>query len=336
MPPRPLNRSVRPTMTVIDAVEQLWEEFMDNMNNHPLHLGVIQKFHAPLGDDDGRLWHFTRFSVLKQMLVGRQIWLSDLACCNDKDEICYGLRRVEELVKNILEGWDLNHVRIVQQLAKRAAKRFGEERHVYAFSLSEERDTRQHWDAYGGGLQNTPDADNPHVAIGFDAKALAWPLEMSSSHPPIYFFSVATIDEHADRLADYWTVRALKTLIWLERKKGDTTRTPPSTKRVHDALERMLAFTCAVMKHPGWNSELECRLLFINKTFGEKDKSARSRPDGLGYYDPLTWTTDRMPIQAIVVHPLGQDGSVECMLRSLHEGKNIEVIPSQLRPRPRD
>jgi hypothetical protein len=320
-------------MTEIVAVERLWDWFINNMNNHPLHMGALQKYHTVLGDDDGRLWHFTRFSVLKQMLAGRQIWLSDLTFCNDTDEICYGLRRVKELVKDIHEGWDPSHVRVLQQLAKQAADRFGEERHVYAFSLSVERDTRQHWDAYGGGLHNPPDADNPHIAIGFDAKALAWPLELSSSDPPIYLFSVATVDEHADRLADYWTVRALKTLIWLDGEKGETTRTLPPTKQVHDALERMLAFTSAVMKHPGWNSEHECRLLYVNKAFGEKDESAFPRPDGLGYYVPLTWTSNRMPIQAIVVHPLGQAGSVERKLTSLRGGKNIEVIPSQLKPR---
>jgi len=321
-------------MTKIDVIERLWNDFIDNMNNHPLHLGAIQKFHAPLGDDDGRLWHFTRFSVLKQMLEGQQIWLSDLASGNDKDEIYYGLHRVKELVKNIHEGWDQSHVRIVQRLAERAAERFGKKRHVYAFSLSEERDTVQHWSIYGGGLSNAPNTDDPHVAIGFDAKALAWPLEVSSSHPPIYLFSVATIDEHADRLADYWMVRTLKTIIWLEeQERGDTTRTAPSTEQVHDALERMLAFTCAVMKKPNWNSELECRLLFINKNFGEKDENALPRPDGLGYYVPLTWTADRLPIQAIVVHPLSQADFVEHELRSIRGGKNIEVISSQLRPR---
>ena len=322
-------------MTEVDTVERLWDCFIDNMNNHPLHMGAYQKYHVPLGDDDGRLWHFTRFSVLKQILAGRQIWLSDLAFCNDADEICYGLRRVEKLVKDIHEGWDRRHRRVVQQLAKQATARFGEERHVYAFSLSEERDTRQHWDAYGGGLHDTPNTDDPHVAIGFDGKALAWPLELSSSCPPIYLFGVATVDEHADRLADYWMVRALKTLIWLEREKNDTACTPPLTKLVHDVLERMLAFTCAVMKHPGWNSELECRLLFINQTFGERDEIALPRPDGLGYYVPLTWTADRMPIRAIVVHPLGHVGSVERKLRSLRGGKSIEVIPSQLKPRSR-
>ena len=60
-------------ITKIDVVERLWDEFIDNMNNHPLHLGVLQKFHVPLGDDDGRLWHFTRFSVLKNMLEGANL-----------------------------------------------------------------------------------------------------------------------------------------------------------------------------------------------------------------------------------------------------------------------
>ncbi len=321
----------------ISAVERLWNSFIDNMSNPPLCLGATHKFHAAFGDDDGRLWHFTRLSVLKGMLAGRQIWLSDLTYCNDRDEIRYGLRRVGKAVKNIHEGWDAKHVRIVQQLTKQAAKRFRQERHAYAFSLSEERDTRQHWDAYGGGLQNKPDPDDPHIAVGFDAQALAWPLELSSSYPPIYLFSVATVDEHIDRLTDYWIVRALKTLRWLEQKKSDKTGTAPATKLVHDALERMLVFTCAVMKHPGWNSELECRLLVVNEKFGEKDKNALPRPgDSKECYVPLIWTSKRMPIQAVVVHPLGQAGSVECELRRISGGETIEVIPSQLRPRRRD
>lgn len=315
-------------MTEIDAVEQMWDSFIGNMNNHPLHMGAYEKCDAPIGDDDGRLWHFTKFSVLTKMLEGQQIWLSDLSFSNDEDEICHGLQRVNEHVKDIHAGWDRSYVRAVQQLAKRAKLRFKKERHAYAFSFSEERDTVQHWNGYGGGLHNTPDTDDPYVAIGFDATALAWPHELSPTDFPILLFSVATVDGHADRLADYWTVRALQTIERLEQKKSDAAQ----TKRVHDTLERMLAFTCALMKQPGWKSELECRLLLINKSFGGKDASALPRPDGKGHYVPLTWAADRMPIQAIAVHPLGQVSSVKRKLQSLRGGKNIEVIPSQLKP----
>jgi hypothetical protein len=323
-------------MTEIDEVERLWDRFIGNMNEHPLHFPPLEKDHV-FGDDDGRLWHFTRLSVLKRMLEGRQIWLTDLALCNDADEIRYGLRRVTQFVKDIHTWCDPGLARKVQRLAKEAAKRFGDEFHVFAFCLSEERDTRQHWEAYGGGLQNTPSPDDPYVSIGFDGKALAYPLELSSLHPPIDLFSVATVTDHMDRLAGYWAFNAKQNLEHLERKNGKGTRRPSSMNLVRDALARALAFTCALMKDPGWQSELEYRLLYLNPTtFGEKDKNTLSRPGGLGNYVPLIWEADNLPIQAVVVHPLGETRSVKRQLRRLRAGKDIEVIPSRLKPRPHD
>src|SRR5208283_5532553 len=72
------------------------------------------------GDDDGLLWHFTRCSVLKSILNGRQLWLSNLAVCNDADEVHFGLRHVSVAVRRVSETWsNRDHARVVEEIATR-------------------------------------------------------------------------------------------------------------------------------------------------------------------------------------------------------------------------
>jgi hypothetical protein len=75
------------------------------------------------------------------------------------------------------------HAETVRRIAERAIRRW-EQYHVYAFCLSEHRDTAQHWNIYVG-LNIQPTADDPHVAIGFDAQELFYPQVVTAKETPI-------------------------------------------------------------------------------------------------------------------------------------------------------
>jgi hypothetical protein len=134
-------------------------------------------------------WHFTHFSVMQHMLQGQQLWLSDLSFSNDADEIVYGLNRAAAIVKEVSARWNEGNAKITQivrRLADEAIHKFRSTFHAYAFCLSDERDTAQHWNEYGGGLRTIPASDDPPVAIGFAGESFFHPLELSSKEPPIY------------------------------------------------------------------------------------------------------------------------------------------------------
>ena len=94
-------------------------------------------------------------------------------------------------------------------MAKRVERRAKDQFHIYTFSLSTERDTVQHWNGYGGGL-NGPDPNDPYVAVGFDAKALFYPLELSPEEPPIYMINTVSGDIAADSWRDIGQLKLVK------------------------------------------------------------------------------------------------------------------------------
>src|SRR6266851_1012220 len=197
-------------VTESELIEHLLHSFLGGFCEGVKHLQVHEKGDQWLDNEDGLLWHFTRFSVLKQMLVGRQLWLSDLAFGNDANEIAYGLSRSIAVVERVSAHWDQrSHATTVRLIAQRAVRRWAQY-HVYAFCLSEHRDTAQHWNAYGGGLNTQPTLDDPHVAIGFEAQELFYPLEITAMEMPIYVFNVLCGDEAADLLVLYWANKTRK------------------------------------------------------------------------------------------------------------------------------
>lgn len=283
-----------------ELIEGLTNNFIGGFCEGIKHLKVHQKGDQWLDNEDGLLWHFTRFSVLKQMLAGRQIWLSDLAFGNDANEVAYGLSRTIAAVERVSAHWDhRSNAKAVRLIAERAVRRWAQY-HVYAFCLSEHRDTAQHWNAYGGGLNTQPPLDDPHIAIGFDAQELFYPLEITVMETPIYVFNVLFGDDAADLLVHYWANKTRKALA-----EADRLITPLSAERLYDACQRTLAIACALVKNDGWRDEHEYRLLFVSDTFGENHKEAPQRPGGdRAQYVPLVWKPKKSPIRAIMPHPL--------------------------------
>jgi hypothetical protein len=282
------------------------------------------------GDDDGRLWHFTRFSILQKILAHREIWLSDLAYSNDENEVVYGLSRAKTVIDEISKHWsNRKHAETVIRLVKRALRRFKNRFHIYALSLSTEHDTVQHWNGYGGGLRVSLNPDDPYVAIGFDAPALFYPLELSSEEePPIYVINTVSGDDAADTLVQYW---ALKTRAALEIL--DNPRAPLAADRINDLFEHMLVLACSLVKNTGWKDENEYRLLYITESFGDEQALLPRRPDGQGRYVPLRWEEDRSPIRAVIPHPLAKAAFVKESLRASKVGKKILIRRSELKPR---
>jgi hypothetical protein len=283
------------------------------------------------GDDDNLFWHFTRLSVLKNMLSKGEIWLTDLAFSNDENEIVYALNRVKSFVSRFAKQWpNKSHAKLVRRAAKMAAERFLSDFHVYAFSLSTERDTVVHWDGYGGGLRNLPVADDPYVSIGLDARSLFYPIELSGEQPDVYCINTVNGDDSADHLIQYWTIKARKMIEVVDAKT-----TPLSLGRAMTVLQNMLVLASALAKSEGWRAEQEYRLLYITERFGEEDRTLPKRPKHHGRYVPVKWLPKNLPIRAVVPHPLADPKKVRSILRTLPGGKRITVIPSGLRPRPK-
>jgi hypothetical protein len=250
---------------------------------------------------------------------------------NDENEVVYGLGRAKSAVQEISRQWSNHkHAEVVTRLAKRALRRFKKRFHIYAFSLSTERDTVQHWNGYGGGLHANLNPDDPYVAIGFDATALFCPLEMSSDEPPIYAINTVSGDDAADTLVRYW---ALKTRNALEIL--DNPRTSLAADRVNELFEHMLVLACSLVKNMGWKDESEYRLLYITESFGDEYVSLSRRPDGRGRYAALRWDEGRSPIRAVIPHPLAGTAFVKKSLRTAPGGKAISIRQSELKPRPK-
>jgi hypothetical protein len=316
-------------MTEDEVIDRLYSDFTGDLCERLKYVKLCHKGDLD-GDNDDLLWHFTRFSVLRNMLEGRQLWLSDLAYSNDENEIVYGLSRVPSVVDGLCRHWaNSRHAATVRQIADSAMRRFKSTFHVFAFCLSEERDTVQHWNGYGGGLHNIPVRDDPYVAVGFDAQSLFYPVELSSEIPNVYVINTVNGDDSADHLTQYWAIKARKVLELLE-----ATRAPLSKESAFDTLERMLILACALVKNEGWRDEREYRLLYITKKFGEDDIVLPERPDGCGRYLPVPWSLCRLPIRALIPHPLADAKMIEQLLLPLPGGRTIAIIHSALRPRP--
>lgn len=317
-------------MTEDEVIERLWDDFRGDLCERIKFVKVHCKGDY-FGDQEDLLWHFTRLSALRSILTRREVWLSDLAHCNDENEIAFGMSHVSRVVRDVTSRWsNAGHAATVRKVARRALRRF-KTFQVFALSLSEERDRRQHWEAYGGGLQRAQDAGDPHIAIGFDAQALAHPLELSNDPPPAFLLNTMIGRDGAQCLANYWALKSRSALEVLEAGRAPLTR-----GRLEDALARMLVFACALAKSEGWQDEHEYRLLLVEDSkFGEGSTRSMPRPGAAARYVPLAWLARRRPIRAVMPHPLADAAHFRAALRALPGGSTIKLLRSQLRPRPR-
>lgn len=315
-----------------DTLERLCFNFAGNLSERIKYVKLCCKGDFD-GDDEGLFWHFTQFSVVQRMLQGRQLWLSDLSFSNDANEIVYGLNRARAVVEEVSARWNKGNAKITQivrKLAEEAIQKFSSTFHVYAFCLSDERDTAQHWNEYGGGLRTVPASEDPHVAIGLAGESLFHPLELSSKEPPIYLINTVSGDEATDHLIHYWTIKARAALQIHDKYKGQI-----SARKIYSLFRHMLILACALGKTEGWRDEHEYRLLYVTEDFGEEHTDLPRKPDGRGRYVPLEWMPDRLPIRALTPHLLADVLAVQHQLKLLSGGDRIAVIPSKLKPRPR-
>jgi len=291
---------------------------------------ILQALHKGdfwINNDDDLLWHVTRLSVFKEVVGGRQFWLSDLALCNDADEIVFGLRRALTVVEDITSKWEnAEHAAIVRKIAKRATRRWKNGYHVYAFCLSDRKDTVQHWNEYGGGLRVAPPDDNPYLAVAFDGQALFFPIEITAEDVPVDIFAILFGEDNADTLLWYWTKR---TRTALEQFAG---RRILSDERLYDICERTLLVSCALVKNEGWQDEHEFRMLYLTPRFGDEPEEAFLKPDGRSRYIPLIWEAGKSPVRKVMPHPLASSASKRS-LRKLAIKEGIAFEESRIKPR---
>jgi hypothetical protein len=115
-----------------EAIELVRNRYLDDLCEDIKYVKLHYKGYW-LDNDDGYLWHFTRFSVLRQMLAGRQLWLSDLAFSNDVNELAYGLSRAVARTKAVSKHWDRRtHADAVCRIADQSVRRWARF-HVYGF-----------------------------------------------------------------------------------------------------------------------------------------------------------------------------------------------------------
>ena len=319
-------------MTEDQIVETLCCDFRDDLRERIKYVKLCLKGDCD-GDDDGLFWHFTRFSVMRHMMEGRQLWLSDLSFSNGADEIVYGLRRAADIVEDISSRWnhdDVNARTIVRRLAAEAILKFSSTFHTYAFCLSDKGDTVQHWNEYGGGLSTIPVSDDPTVAMGFAGESLFHPLELSSKEPPIFLINTVSGDEAIDHLIQYWAIKARSALNVIDRGQGKI-----SARKIYSLSRHMLVLACALGKTEGWRDEHEYRLLYITRNFGQEHKRLPQKPGNRGRYVPLEWAAERLPIRAFTPHPLADTAAMQHQLQLLPGGRDIALIPSKLNPRPK-
>jgi hypothetical protein len=312
-----------------DALSALWADYRDQLGTR-LKLVKLHYKGDYFGDDENLLWHFTRLSALRSMAHGREIWLSDLARSNDADEIRYGLRRVGPVVREASSGWaNRDHAHLAVQLAEEAVSEIEADSSVFGFCVSDAPDTAHHWGAYGGGLQTQQTPDDPHVAIGFDAQAFAYPVTLSEDEPEVFLLNVVFGRDWADLLARYWARKAQRALQVL-----DEPRLPLSRDKVLALVRRMLLVSCALVKAEGWRSECEFRLLYLPDPSGDPKLTA-ARPDGAGSYVPLVWSPDKLPVRKVMPHPLADMSAVSGEIAKTPGWEQVTVVSSELKPRAR-
>jgi hypothetical protein len=313
-----------------EKAEIFLDRFLDDLRERVKYVKVHCRDDVA-GDDDGLLWHFTRFSVFKSILRGGQLWLSNLALCNDADEVHFGLHHVPAAVRRVSKKWsNRDHARVVDEIATRAQRRFTAAYEIYALSLSDERDTTGLWNTYGGGVQAGQSPDDPHVAIAFEAGALFEPQDLSDDNPFLPAFNLTTGSEAAEILIGYWALKARKCLEALAAHPD-----PAAELAVIDAMERTLLLVSAIVKGRGWADEHEFRVLFVDRSFGERTTIALPRPDGRGFYVPLSWKLGQNPIRRVMPHPLSDSTVIEDLIRSEPMAAGIDIVQSTLRPRRR-
>lgn len=310
-----------------ELVEMLFTNYVDGFCEGVKTIQALHKGDWWINNDDNLLWHFTRFSVFKEMVRGRQIWLSDLALCNDANEIAFGLNRSLAVVDDITSKWENDeHAAIVRKIAKSAVRRWKGRYHVYAFCFSDYKDTAQHWNEYGGGLRQVPSDDDLYVAIAFDGQALFSPIEITAEYIPVDVFSILFGENNAEVLLWYWT---RKTRAALEQLTGKRIL---SKKRLYDICERTLLVSCALVKDEGWQDEHEFRMLYLTHEFGEDPKEAFLKPNDRSKYVPFIWEAGRSPIRRVMSHPLASSASKRS-LQKLASKEGIAFEESKLKPR---
>jgi hypothetical protein len=311
-----------------EVLARLWANFRGDLSERLNFVKVHIKGDLHGDMPDSLLWHFTRLSVFESIVRDRQIWLSNLTKSNDEDEIRFALRRVGDIVTEIAPNWkNRNHARKVAQLAKEVIAKL-DSTALFGFCMSEERDLVHHWGAYGGGLRVRPDPKDPYVAIGFDAGAMAFPLELTTESAPVFLLNVIYGDESARALCRYWALKARATLELL-----DARTTGLSSAGANQLLKQSLLFSCALVKGEGWRGEEEFRLIYLPDFDKTPLGPPRARPDGRGTHLPLAWDKDKSPVRAVMPHPLATFDDVERRVRTLQKWKSGRVLRSELRPR---
>lgn len=192
------------------------------------------------------LSHYTDLSGLVGILGDHQLWASNVAFLNDKEELLHGVKCARRALSRILKDRNLVHWReAIQEIVDEIEK--GRLPNTYATCFCERSDLLSQWRGYGGAQQG--------VCLVFDRAGLEALRSGRRSFLAPVQYGVTTAKTH---LREGLRLRLLSIAV------EELTAMNEEEKR--EAVYEILSELIPRFKHRGFEDELEWRLVVQHRT----------------------------------------------------------------------
>lgn len=198
------------------------------------------------GSSPASLTHYTNLAGLQGILQNNELWASNVAFLNDREELLHGVKCAKKSLSNILNDRVLKHwksdiTKIVQEIES------GRLPNTYATCFCERSDLLSQWRGYGGSEQG--------VALVFDRKGIdSLKIGKRSFLAPVQYGLVKGKVELKRSLRER--------LLAIAEEDFAAMAEHEKSKTVYDALSELIPR----FKHKGFEGELEWRLVVQHET----------------------------------------------------------------------